>query len=684
MSERMSMQRQSGPPQRAAMSDVQKLRFRSNCQYIDKLLANIEDVLHAPESRSPFPKYRADVNHAQARMIEVYIQRFRRQLLSSLAWQDIVPPEPEIPATRAIDVNLSFIDVTLADMRPSAMRGSGPMSADAAAQLSGIVHELSSLNDSILRYVRLEITRSMQDRIAVLSPDEATAEIAMLESIVSRHGLVEYRPRLDLLLSRAEDRAFEIAVFGRVSSGKSSFLNAVLQASVLPVGVNPVTATPTRIRYGEHTEAKVRFGTSAAVSTTLDEFRNLISEDTNPGNARTVTRAEIKTPCERLKGSVVFVDTPGLGSLARRGTAETMAYLPSCDLALLLIDAGSTVMEEDLATLRTIHEATIPSLVLLSKCDVLDSSSLAAAVHYVQERISEHMRVTVSVHPVSSLASQRKGLDQFFNLHLQPRIQRAEDLKRESDRRKLLHLRQDIATSLKIRLERHDRPQQAWVVPASEMEAEMRAIRGMVGALEDDIQKGVDQLRKLPVAVLATIANDMVTKDRSPLSGIEARIDERVSEEVERVILAVQTTAGDAIARTAAVGERLERADLPPGDELDAFFRNVPRFTSNARAAKPPSAVWRFFGSEVARSRYMATLCSEYETDLREQLETYVRALQEWAKEFSRALQRSVNGYLDAYRGVMTTAAAEEIDVASIQEDLQRLSVPSGPGMSLS
>lgn len=76
-----------------SLSDVQKLRFRVSCQYIDKLLSNIEDILHASESKSPFPKYKVDINLAQIRVLEDYIRRFRSQLLSTLAWQEITPPE---------------------------------------------------------------------------------------------------------------------------------------------------------------------------------------------------------------------------------------------------------------------------------------------------------------------------------------------------------------------------------------------------------------------------------------------------------------------------------------------------------------------------------------------------------------------------------------------------------------
>lgn len=248
-----------GEPAGGSMNGSQKLHFRVSCQYIDKLLSGIEDILHAAESRSPFPKYKVDVNLAQIRVLEDYIRRFRAQLVSTLAWQNIDPPQPEIPATRAIGVNLTFIDITLSDMRPSAMRGSGALSESVAAQLSGVVHELGSLTESMMNYVQRELDQSLRDRIGSLSASDATTLLRQIEEIITKQGLVEFRPRIDILLSRLEDKRFEIAVFGRVSSGKSSFLNAILHTQLLPVGVpNHGCADPHQLRTGSASGGSLR------------------------------------------------------------------------------------------------------------------------------------------------------------------------------------------------------------------------------------------------------------------------------------------------------------------------------------------------------------------------------------------------------------------------------------------
>ena len=56
------------------------------------------------------------------------------------------------------------------------------------------------------------------------------------------------------------------------------------------------------------------------------------SEEKNPGNYKHVTGIVVAVPSPRLREGVVLVDTPGIGSLATSGSAETFAYLPALRL----------------------------------------------------------------------------------------------------------------------------------------------------------------------------------------------------------------------------------------------------------------------------------------------------------------------------------------------------------------
>jgi PII-like signaling protein len=141
----------------SALNDTQRLRLSVSCRYIDRLLGDIEKILHAAGSRSPFDKYIVDISPAQTRVLEDYIHRLRDQLLRSLAWQQLEPDAPTISATHAILTHLSFIDIAVEELRPRHMRGSGVVNDKVADELNGVVHELRSLLEGMNRYLRQEI-----------------------------------------------------------------------------------------------------------------------------------------------------------------------------------------------------------------------------------------------------------------------------------------------------------------------------------------------------------------------------------------------------------------------------------------------------------------------------------------------------------------------------------------------
>jgi hypothetical protein len=120
-----------------------------------------------------------------------------------------------------------------------------------------------------------------------------------------------------------------------------------------------------------------RLGMAGARSFRLRNSR-LVTEQGNPGDLANIVRAIVEVPSPRLQRGILLIETPGLGSLAKRSATETLAYLLSADLALLLIGAGTTLSEEDLGTLRLLYGVGIPALGLLSKADLLASKDLDA------------------------------------------------------------------------------------------------------------------------------------------------------------------------------------------------------------------------------------------------------------------------------------------------------------------
>lgn len=665
------------------LNEAQQRRLIVTCGYIDKLLSSIEHALHSAASLSPFPRYVVDVTPAQARVLEDQIRRLRSQLLRALDWQQMKPEPPQIPVTRAITTDLAFIDISIEELRPSYMRGSGKVPEDAVSELNGVVHELRSIVQSMDRYVRQELGTNLESRLRKL---EATgydvALLRLIEELVTRHGLVEFRPRIDALASRLEDNNLEVALFGRVSSGKSSLLNALLSTDVLPVGINPITAVPTKLFYGPTLQAAVAYGSGREDTVTIEELAKLVTEQGNPGNLRNVVRAVVQVPSPRLKQGIVLVDTPGLGSLARRGAAETLAYLPSCDLALLLIDAGTSLNDEDIGTLRLLYEGGIPAIVVLSKADLLVSGDLHQATKYIQEQLRAELGLDMNVHAVSSLPDHAILLDHFFEGELLPRFVQGRELRNSSIARKIGALRDSITAALATMLDRTKRRGQDATTDVHEQEEQLRLITGEIGELRTILSGAFFKLSEMPEAIVNAAADTASAwmggnaRSRATSMQLSEWLHDAVWTAMGKHIDDVRNVSRHAIFTLQAVAREMGRADVPSLDEVEALLRDVPRFELATLPEDINMSRWRFLGSRFLRYKTRRSLQQSIGALVKQELHLYGQALTQWSEQFVNKIVLLVSSYASAYRVQLHRIAGtsdDAVDVPQLERDLSLL-----------
>jgi len=204
------------------LNPSQRLHLLASCQYADKLLSEIEATLAALQSKSPFPKYKPDISPAQAKVVQDYIARMRAQLVRILDSQGIPIPSPHIGSVRSIRVTLGFADLAFDECRPTRMAGYGELADTATIEIAGLVDEIQGIISRLDSYLAQGQSADLGKRLRLL--EEAGADVTLvkaLERAVNQQGLVEFRPALATIIDRLETNTFEIAVFGRVSSGKS-------------------------------------------------------------------------------------------------------------------------------------------------------------------------------------------------------------------------------------------------------------------------------------------------------------------------------------------------------------------------------------------------------------------------------------------------------------------------------
>jgi len=194
------------------------------------------------------------------------------------------------------------------------------------------------------------------------------------------------------LRERLSEGRFFVACVGQFKRGKSSLLNALVGRAVLPVGVIPVTAVITVLRFGDHLQARVRFATGdwrEIEPNTLGEF---VSETENPENAKGVTAVEVFVPSELLRHGMCLVDTPGLGSVFAGNTAATREFVPQIDAALVVLGADPPLSGAELELIEETVKQIDRLVLVMNKADRLTDDERAEGRAFAEKVLRERLR----------------------------------------------------------------------------------------------------------------------------------------------------------------------------------------------------------------------------------------------------------------------------------------------------
>jgi GTP-binding protein EngB required for normal cell division len=679
------------------LNSSQRLHLLTSCQYADKLLSEIEATLIASQSKSPFPKFKPDISPAQAKVVQDYISRMRTQLLRILDSQAVPIPVPHIGSVHSIRVTLGFVDMAFDECRPKRMAGYGALADGAAVEIAGLVDEMQGIISRLEAYLAQGQSADLEKRLQRL--EEAGGDIALvkaLERAINRHGLVEFRPALGTIIDRLETNAFEIAVFGRVSSGKSSLLNHIVGQDLLPVGVNPITSVPTRLAYGSEPRATAWFADRKPEQFGIERLAEFVTEQHNPANSQHVTRIVVELPAQRLREGVVYVDTPGLGSLATSGAAETKAYLPRCDLGVVLIDAGSTLTEDDLATIQTLYDAGIPASVLLSKADLLAAPDGDRALQYVAGHIRSDLGLKLPVNAISIKAGYSHLLEKWLATEILPLYDRHAELARQSLNRKIGALRFGVESALKTRLKRSGPSGHSGagidVSKLRDLETELRTAAGRIAQARTECIDLTDALRECADGLIRTAANHLMDAWASGASAtgenrIKDKLEQAAAERAGQVTSAIQEAARNASGVLAKTALALELENRPEPGELSDVLKNMPRVDlGRLEIEVARSALASLLGRRWAFARVERRIRSQAGEQLPDAVEIYARVLQSWVRKTFTELQEQFDSYADAYRAHLDRLAANPAgleDEQTLRDDLATLAATAPEGATL-
>ncbi|HTX21653.1 MAG TPA: dynamin family protein [Candidatus Aquilonibacter sp.] len=244
----------------------------------------------------------------------------------------------------------------------------------------------------------------------------------------------------------------DVAVFGRFKAGKSSFLNHLTGRNILPIGVVPLTAAITRLRYGPREKVEVHFLNHSAKSIPPDEIGLYVGENENPNNQKKVASVEVELPALLALKPLEFVDTPGLGSAFTHNTETTFQWLPNVGAALVAVSCDAPLSERDLELLEELRRHTPKIILLLTKADLLTEPQRAEVLAFVRKQLREKWETEWPVFLYSIRPEQTALKTELEQNLLSPLIRNRGEATDQIGRHKLLSLMGRTLDYLRIAL----------------------------------------------------------------------------------------------------------------------------------------------------------------------------------------------------------------------------------------
>ena len=201
----------------------------------------------------------------------------------------------------------------------------------------------------------------------------------------------------------------EVAITGQFSSGKSTFLNALLSRNILPTGITPVTSKVNFINYGEEYKLKITYYSGAQEYAPIEAIADFTDQRQN--EMKDIKYLTLYAPMDILK-DISFVVTPGLNSQSQSDTDTTRKVLRDVGgiIWLTLIDNAGKLSEAEVLEEYMQHFKN-KSLCVLNQKDKLTPDQVTTTTNYVSEKFGKYFAKVVPISARMALESRAHQKD---------------------------------------------------------------------------------------------------------------------------------------------------------------------------------------------------------------------------------------------------------------------------------
>jgi GTPase SAR1 family protein len=176
------------------------------------------------------------------------------------------------------------------------------------------------------------------------------------QSIVRSLNMKAWEEVLDRLGDRVRADNFKVLVLGEFKRGKSTLINALLGAEILPAYAKPCTAIINEIKWGDTPKAILHYAPTADAVVQppqeipidrLEEYVTIQAGDSGGNDGSVYEKLELFWSLELCRNGVEIIDSPGLNEHEIRQQV-TMNYLLAVDAVLFVLSCEVLASQSEL------------------------------------------------------------------------------------------------------------------------------------------------------------------------------------------------------------------------------------------------------------------------------------------------------------------------------------------------
>ncbi len=405
---------------------------------------------------------------------------------------------------------------------------------------------------------------------------------ASIIQVAERAGRTDLSTRLREHREEIRRTGVTIVVVGEFKKGKSTLVNALVNAEICPADPVYASVAPVSVSHGEEYAVTTTYNNGRTESAPLDtvQLADVASEEGNEHNHLGLLRVEVTLPRRLLAAGLHLVDMPGVGGLDSAIGALNLASLDAADGVLFVTDCTQELTAPELAFAVAAKRRCAAMLCVMTKVDLQHHA--AAIIAKNRAHLDANGLDDVPLHAVSSVLhlvalaqgdrtlEAESGFEAVFDaMHTQMWAPARRKALADAGRR-LADLSDHIALPIEAERRALSSPAEAEriITRMTEMEDRVRQLRSASARWQQRLAEGASDITN-------DLDNELRERLRSVARMSEARADTEAGDDLAFEAWLHKATMDAVLLHYDRIGERMSALSDEVAGQFVALDRNA-------------------------------------------------------------------------------------------------------------